>query len=367
MRSGNGKHRRPRQAPAIVVAAGVTGAGIALPLLGATSAGAADTATWDRVAECESGGTWSANDGNGRYGGLGLSLDAWQLYGGTDHAPRPDLASRAQQIAIAQTILSERGPMAWNDCAQPAGLTEDGEVPDVNPGDPSHDDRGTDRGDYGHAPSPEPDRTPDAKPSPDDAKPTPTDERGPDAEPTPDTTPGQDEESRQGGRPGPDASAPSDDAQPTEAPRTTPGPSRDEERPADRDEAGRERPDASRGGAERPGVGEKAREDGTGTGKHRGEPDGAPGRPDGRDDDRQRPEGRHADRGERGRVSDRADQETRSEHRVRSGDTLWAIAEQHETPGGWPALYEANESVIGGDPDLILPGQKLDLEAAADR
>ncbi len=96
MRSGNGKHRRPRQAPAIVVAAGVTGAGIALPLLGATSAGAADMATWDRVAECESGGTWSAKEGNGRYGGLGLSLDAWQLYGGTDHAPRPDLASRAQ-------------------------------------------------------------------------------------------------------------------------------------------------------------------------------------------------------------------------------------------------------------------------------
>ncbi|MFE6776399.1 transglycosylase family protein [Streptomyces sp. NPDC057702] len=385
MRSGNGKHRRPRQAPAIVVAAGVTGAGIALPLLGATGAGAADTATWDRVADCESGGTWSANEGNGRYGGLGLSLDAWQLYGGKDHAARPDLASRAQQIAVAQTILSERGPAAWNDCAQSAGLTEDGEVPDVNPGDTTQDDRGTDRGDYGHTPSPRPD-APDAKPTP-DTKPSPDATSEPAGKPNSDTRPTPDAERTD--RPTPDADAP-DDAKPTDD--ASPSPTRDEDTPADRDGAGRQTPgqtpdasrgdqddagrdaagrgEAGRGDAQRPGDA-REREDGAGTGKHRGEPSEEPGTPDGatgdRDTDRERPEGRHADRGERGRATDRTGDVARSEHKVRDGDTLWAIAEKHETPGGWPALYEANESVIGDDPDLILPGQKLDLEATAKR
>ncbi|WP_237527085.1 transglycosylase family protein, partial [Streptomyces sp. SID2119] len=73
MGSANGRHRRPRQAPAIVVAAGVTGSAIAIPLLGAAGAHAADATTWDRVAECESGGMWSADLGNGYYGGLQFS------------------------------------------------------------------------------------------------------------------------------------------------------------------------------------------------------------------------------------------------------------------------------------------------------
>ncbi|MFE0427295.1 LysM peptidoglycan-binding domain-containing protein, partial [Streptomyces sp. NPDC058953] len=47
---------------------------------------------------------------------------------------------------------------------------------------------------------------------------------------------------------------------------------------------------------------------------------------------------------------------------VRSGDNLWAIAEERDVPGGWPALYEANQKVVGADPDLILPGQSLDLQ-----
>ena len=63
MLSGNGRHRRPRQAPALLVAAGVTGSAIAIPLLGATGASAASGTTWDKVAECESGGSWSADTG----------------------------------------------------------------------------------------------------------------------------------------------------------------------------------------------------------------------------------------------------------------------------------------------------------------
>lgn len=78
MRSGNGRHRRPRQVPALVVTAGVTGSALALPLLAATNATAADTATWDKVAECESGGSWSANSGSGAYGGLQFTQEEWK-------------------------------------------------------------------------------------------------------------------------------------------------------------------------------------------------------------------------------------------------------------------------------------------------
>ena len=74
MRSGNGKHRRPRQAPAVLVSAGATGAGLALPLLGAVGAQAADADTWDRVAHCESGGVWSASETTTLPSRLGLFL-----------------------------------------------------------------------------------------------------------------------------------------------------------------------------------------------------------------------------------------------------------------------------------------------------
>lgn len=116
MRSGNGRHRRPRQAPAIVVAAGVTGSAMALPLLATGSASAADAATWDRVAECESGGQWSANFGNGMYGGLQFTQDSWERNGGLAYAPSPDLASRGQQIAVAEKALA-KGSTEWATCA----------------------------------------------------------------------------------------------------------------------------------------------------------------------------------------------------------------------------------------------------------
>src|SRR5437879_2427753 len=98
LRSENAsRHRKPRQAPAFVVTAGAAGAGMALPLLAATSAHAASNATWDKVAECESGGLWSSAGNDGFYGGLQLTLTTWQKYGGTVYAERPDLASRQQQ------------------------------------------------------------------------------------------------------------------------------------------------------------------------------------------------------------------------------------------------------------------------------
>ncbi len=122
MLSGNGRHRRPRQAPALVVAAGVTGSAIAIPLLGATGAHAADGANWDRVAECETGGAWSQNSGNGYYGGLQLSQDVWERYGGTEYAPSADQASRSQQIRVAERLHADQGIAAWPTCALLAGM-----------------------------------------------------------------------------------------------------------------------------------------------------------------------------------------------------------------------------------------------------
>lgn len=134
MGSANGRHRRPRQAPAIVVAAGVTGSAIAIPFLGAAGAHAADATTWDRVAECESGGMWSADLGNGYYGGLQFSQETWSAYGGTAFAERADLASRSQQISVAEKVLDDKGPQAWPSCAVISGLAVDGSLPGVDPG-----------------------------------------------------------------------------------------------------------------------------------------------------------------------------------------------------------------------------------------
>ncbi|MCW2758666.1 MAG: Transglycosylase domain protein, partial [Nocardioidaceae bacterium] len=74
--------------------------------------------TWDRIAECESGGNWSANTGNGYYGGLQFSLGTWRSYGGSG---RPDQNSRAQQIVIAEKVRkAEGGYGAWPVCGKRA-------------------------------------------------------------------------------------------------------------------------------------------------------------------------------------------------------------------------------------------------------
>ncbi|MEU9581183.1 transglycosylase family protein [Streptomyces chilikensis] len=134
MLSGNGRHRRPRQAPAVVVAAGVTGSALALPLFAATGASAAEGTTWDRVAECESGGAWSADTGNGFYGGLQLSQEQWEGNGGLSYASNPAEASRSQQIAVAERILAEQGATPWLACGAMNGLREDAPAARVDTG-----------------------------------------------------------------------------------------------------------------------------------------------------------------------------------------------------------------------------------------
>ena len=77
---------------------------------------------WDRLADCESDGRWAANTGNGYYGGLQEDLVFWRRHGGLQYAARPDLASRAAQIAVAQTGLSIQGFSAWPVCSRRLGL-----------------------------------------------------------------------------------------------------------------------------------------------------------------------------------------------------------------------------------------------------
>jgi hypothetical protein len=73
---------------------------------------------WDAVARCESGGNWSIDTGNGFYGGLQFTPSTWLAFGGADFAPRADLATRDQQIAVAEKVLAEQGPGAWPTCGR---------------------------------------------------------------------------------------------------------------------------------------------------------------------------------------------------------------------------------------------------------
>ncbi|WP_405939993.1 transglycosylase family protein [Streptomyces sp. NBC_00726] len=133
--AANGRHRRYQPSrinrASLTVTAG--GAGLALPLLTAASAGAASTDVWEKVAACESTGNWHINSGNGYFGGLQFTRSTWAAYGGTVYAARADLATRDQQIAIAEKVLEGQGPGAWPVCSGKAGLTRGGATPDVSP------------------------------------------------------------------------------------------------------------------------------------------------------------------------------------------------------------------------------------------
>jgi uncharacterized protein YabE (DUF348 family) len=71
---------------------------------------------WDAVAQCESGGNWHINTGNGFYGGLQFDYSTWLAYGGGAYAPRADLASRDEQIAVATRLYNARGSSPWPVC-----------------------------------------------------------------------------------------------------------------------------------------------------------------------------------------------------------------------------------------------------------
>ncbi|MFD4510729.1 transglycosylase family protein [Streptomyces sp. NPDC058457] len=106
--------------------AALAGAALLAPLglLAATgNAAAADNGVWDRIAQCESGGNWHINTGNGYYGGLQFSASTWRAYGGTAYAATADQASREAQIAVATKVQHAQGWNAWPVCSARAGAT----------------------------------------------------------------------------------------------------------------------------------------------------------------------------------------------------------------------------------------------------
>ncbi|MEW2613973.1 transglycosylase family protein [Streptomyces sp. NPDC047880] len=157
-RSGARKHQ-------VRTTAVLAGAALLAPLglLTATgNAAAADSGVWDRIAQCESGGDWHINTGNGYYGGLQFAASTWNAYGGTAYAPTADRASRSQQIAVATKVQRAQGWGAWPVCSARAGASGGAPAADPvtsikqAPAKPSkaparaadHADRGSSRGDY---------------------------------------------------------------------------------------------------------------------------------------------------------------------------------------------------------------------------
>jgi hypothetical protein len=102
----------------VVIAGGVMAHGF-------SSAGAATTATWQRLAGCESGGDWHINTGNGYYGGLQFSQPTWVAMGGRKYAARADLATPHQQMAVGEALLKANhwSWRAWPVCSKKLGLT----------------------------------------------------------------------------------------------------------------------------------------------------------------------------------------------------------------------------------------------------
>ncbi|MER8004314.1 transglycosylase family protein [Streptomyces sp. NPDC094149] len=129
-----GRHRRyqPNRINRASLTVTASSAGMAIPLIGAGTAHAADVSTWNKVAACESSGNWSINTGNGFYGGLQFTQSTWEAYGGRAYARRADLATKDQQIAVAEKVLDGQGPRAWPVCSAQAGLSRGGGTPDVH-------------------------------------------------------------------------------------------------------------------------------------------------------------------------------------------------------------------------------------------
>ncbi|MEU4585746.1 transglycosylase family protein [Kitasatospora aureofaciens] len=253
---GSGRHRRRTQAEKAIAVAGVAGVGLALPLLTATGASAAPASAWDSVAQCESGGDWSINTGNGFYGGLQFTSSTWKAYGGTAYAAQANQASRAQQISVAEKVLASQGPGAWPVCSVKAGLSKGGAPAAV---DTSSETRAQKQQAAPKQQAP--------KQQAQKAAPKPVQQYAP------------------------KHAAPKKAEQPVEQPAQQYTPKHAAPRAA--------------------------------------QPAPTP--------------------------------QTGHDYTVRSGDTLSGIAAAQGVSGGWQALYDGNRGTVGGDPNLIVPGQVLHL------
>jgi hypothetical protein len=118
----SGRHRKPVSTAVSVAKIAFTGAvigGGSVALAG--HAGAATDGEWDQVARCESGGNWAINTGNGYQGGLQFSAGTWASHGGGEFAPAAHLATKDQQIAVAERVLASQGRGAWPVCGHGLG------------------------------------------------------------------------------------------------------------------------------------------------------------------------------------------------------------------------------------------------------
>ncbi|MFJ9008762.1 transglycosylase family protein [Streptomyces canus] len=325
MLSGNGRHRRPRQAPALLVAAGVTGSAIAIPLLGATGASAATGTTWDRVAECESGSSWSANEGNGYYGGLQMSQENWEKYGGLEYAKTADLASRNQQIAVAEKLLADQGIAAWPTCGLLNGLSKDSSSADV------------DTGVGGGTPSASASGSSESSGSSGSSNSSGSEESsglldaldGSSATPSPSATPssGGDGSSESGKKnsSGSEGSATGEAQSSDSSPVVNP----------EEDEADKSWQEGSSSALVDVGA--------LGSGKHRG--------------------GSAEESATKSTASSAVGRHAARTYTVQEGDSLASIADSLGLDGGWRALYAENKDRIGADPSNIVAGQTLDTGA----
>ena len=142
----SGRHRKPTTSNVSVAKIAFTGAvlgGGSIALAG--QAAAATDGEWDQVARCESGGNWAISTGNGYYGGVQFAAGTWASHGGGEYAPSAQLATREQQIAIAERVLATQGRGAWPVCGgplssptprevvpAPAGLDAPPDAPGIN-------------------------------------------------------------------------------------------------------------------------------------------------------------------------------------------------------------------------------------------
>ena len=114
-----GRHRAPSTAGRTLARTAVAGAVLTAPAVLAPAASAAPGSDWDRLAQCESGGNWNINTGNGYYGGIQFNATTWRAFGGSGLAHR---ASREEQIAVAERVLAKQGWNAWPACSRKLGL-----------------------------------------------------------------------------------------------------------------------------------------------------------------------------------------------------------------------------------------------------
>ncbi|WP_433785910.1 transglycosylase family protein [Actinomycetospora sp. CA-101289] len=120
----SGRHRAPRR-PGRLGRAGLALVAAGAPVIPAAllAAPVAHAETdWDALAECESGGDWGINTGNGFGGGLQFTDSTWRAFGGSG---QPEEAGRAEQIRVAERVKAEQGMNAWPTCSRKTGQTDD--------------------------------------------------------------------------------------------------------------------------------------------------------------------------------------------------------------------------------------------------